>query len=84
MVVSTQEEYEELAVELGTNHAKRLALREKVKRNRLHCPLFDTRQWVKDLDRLLLHMWDHHAGGGELDHIDIGHDPEVPKWVPLP
>ena len=31
---------------LGTDHARRLALRERLKAVRLTCPLFDTRRWV--------------------------------------
>ena len=32
---------------LGTDHARRLALRERLKAVRLTCPLFDTRRWVE-------------------------------------
>ena len=38
---------QERAVELGLNHGKRLALRERLKRARLTCPLFDTHRWVR-------------------------------------
>ena len=31
---------------LGTDHKRRLALRERLKAVRLTCPLFDTRRWV--------------------------------------
>ena len=43
---SPAQEYEELAVALGTDHKRRLALREQLKAVRLTCPLFDTRRWV--------------------------------------
>ena len=39
MVVSSQSEYEELAVELGLNHARRNHLRQRLKRARLRCGL---------------------------------------------
>ena len=38
---------QERGVELGLNHGKRLALRERLKRARLTCPLFDTQRWVR-------------------------------------
>lgn len=63
MVVSSQQEYEELAVELGSNHAKRLDLRERLKAVRLTCPLFDTHRWVRDLEKVFLKMWDIHCEG---------------------
>ena len=44
------QEYEELAVALGTDHKRRLALREQLKAVRLTCPLFDTRRWVSGAD----------------------------------
>ena len=31
---------------LGTDHKRRLVLREQLKAVRLTCPLFDTRRWV--------------------------------------
>jgi protein O-GlcNAc transferase len=63
MVVSSQKEYEELAVELGLNHAKRLGLRARLERTRLSCPLFDTQQWVRDFERVFFRMWDIHCSG---------------------
>ena len=45
------QEYEELAVALGTDHQRRLALREQLKAVRLTCPLFDTRRWVAGAEK---------------------------------
>ena len=50
-------------MELGLNHAMRLGLRERLKRARLMCPLFDTAGWVRDLERVLFRMWDIHCEG---------------------
>ncbi|KAK9832813.1 hypothetical protein WJX81_003940 [Elliptochloris bilobata] len=63
MVVSSQQEYEERAVELGLNHALRSSLRQRLKAARLTCPLFDTRGWVADFERVLLRMWAIHCEG---------------------
>lgn len=61
MVVHSQDEYEERAVALGTDPAARRALREKLKVARLTCPLFDTRRWVRNLERAFARMWAQHA-----------------------
>jgi protein O-GlcNAc transferase len=71
MVVSSQAAYEELAVELGTNHAKRLGLRARLERARLTCPLFDTRRWVRDLERVFARMWEIHCAGGGPQGFEI-------------
>ncbi|KIY93470.1 hypothetical protein MNEG_14491 [Monoraphidium neglectum] len=63
MVVSSQAEYEARAVELGLDAAKRGALRARLEAARLTCPLFDTRRWVRDLERVLLRMWEIHTEG---------------------
>ena len=41
-------------MELGLNHAKRLNLRARLKAVRMTCPLFDTAQWVRDLEKVRL------------------------------
>ena len=58
-----QSEYEELAVELGLNHAKRRSLSDRLKRVRTTCPLFDTTQWIRDLEKVYFKMWDIHCQG---------------------
>jgi protein O-GlcNAc transferase len=63
MVVGTQQEYEERAVVLGLDHARRLDLRRRLEEARLTCPLFDTRRWVQDFERVLFCMWDIHCEG---------------------
>ncbi|PSC71029.1 putative UDP-N-acetylglucosamine-peptide N-acetylglucosaminyltransferase SEC [Micractinium conductrix] len=63
MVVSSQQEYEERAVELGLDAAKRASLRARLASTRLTCPLFDTAGWVADFERTLLRMWDIHCEG---------------------
>jgi len=57
------QEYEERAVELGLDHAKRESLRARLKAARLTCPLFDTVGWVADFERVLQRMWAIHCEG---------------------
>lgn len=63
MVVSSQQEYEERAVVLGSDRTLRESLRARLEAARLTCPLFDTRRWVRDLERTLLRMWEIHCEG---------------------
>ena len=65
------QEYEEKAVELGLNHEKRLDLRRRLKDARLTCPLFDTTQWVQDLEKVYFKMWDIHCEGRGPRTFDI-------------
>ncbi|KAL4437522.1 hypothetical protein ABPG77_003503 [Micractinium sp. CCAP 211/92] len=64
MVVHSQQEYEDRAVELGLDHARRASLRTRLQAARLTCPLFDTAGWVRDFERTLLRMWEIHCEGG--------------------
>lgn len=57
------QEYEELAVALGSDHGRREALRARLKAGRLSSPLFDTDGWVRDLERVYFRMWDIHVSG---------------------
>lgn len=63
MIVNSQEEYEERAVYLGLNHTYREDLRRRLKDSRLSNPLFDTKRWVRDFERVMFKMWDVHCEG---------------------
>lgn len=63
MVVNSQAEYEERAVELGLNHDYRQFLRQRLCESRLTNPLFDTHRWVWNFERVLFRMWDIHCKG---------------------
>lgn len=50
------------------------ALREKVERNRLDKPLFDTKLWVTQLEAGLLLAWkSYQEEAGTKRHIDLGY-----------
>ncbi|KAK3252722.1 hypothetical protein CYMTET_38002 [Cymbomonas tetramitiformis] len=57
MVVGSQSEYEERAVELALSPAKLSDLRSRLCAARLSAHLFDTKEWVRDFERCLLEMW---------------------------
>ena len=50
LITSTQEDYEKLAVELATNPERLKTIKEKLQRNRLTTPLFDTRLFTKHIE----------------------------------
>ena len=75
MVVSSQREYEERAVALGLDARLREGLRARLEAARLTCPLFDTRRWVRDFERVLLRMWQIHAEGRAPETFQLEDEP---------
>jgi len=67
MVTTSLEIYEKTAVEYGLNVTKLRKLQEKVQKNRLVKPLFDTAKWIKDFDLLLQAMANDSISGGMKD-----------------
>ena len=84
MVVASQAEYEERAVEWGLDAAKRGALRARLKAARLTCPLFDTARWVRNLERVFARMWAIHCAGEEPHWFQITEDDPLPGAPALP
>ena len=71
MVVRNHLEYEERAVELGSNHLLRNDLRLRLKKARTSCALFDTSGWVRDFEKILIKMWDIHCEGNGPRDFDL-------------
>lgn len=84
MVVSSQQEYEDRAVEFGLDTEKRVALRAALKAARLECPLFDTRRWVRNLERVFMRMWDIHCSGRGPHWFQVTEDDPLPGDAPQP
>jgi len=82
MVVSSYEEYEELAVELGLDEEKRLDLRRRIEEKRLTCPLYDTLLWTQEFEQMLMHMWNHHAAGKSPMTFCVRNTPPLPRSMP--
>ncbi|MGO8800669.1 MAG: tetratricopeptide repeat protein, partial [Roseiarcus sp.] len=72
LIATTQEQYESTAVEIATNPARAIALREKLHRNRLTTPLFDTRLFTSNLERAYLQMHARHQAQLSPEHIRLG------------
>ncbi|KAL9341813.1 hypothetical protein Peur_065138 [Populus x canadensis] len=71
MIVSSMKEYEERAVSLALNRPKLQSLTNRLKAARMTCPLFDTRRWVRNLDRAYFKMWSIHCSGQQPHHFKV-------------
>uniref|UniRef100_A0A2N9H4X6 Probable UDP-N-acetylglucosamine--peptide N-acetylglucosaminyltransferase SPINDLY n=1 Tax=Fagus sylvatica TaxID=28930 RepID=A0A2N9H4X6_FAGSY len=71
MIVSCMKEYEEKAVSLALNRPKLQALTNKLKAVRMTCPLFDTKRWVRNLERAYFKMWNVHCSGQSPQHFKV-------------
>jgi predicted O-linked N-acetylglucosamine transferase (SPINDLY family) len=60
LITESRTAYEDLAVSLGQNPAKIQALKDKLARNRLTTPLFDTVLFTRHLESAYQTMWDRY------------------------
>jgi len=72
LVTTTAQEYEDLAVELAVKPEKLRAIREKLARNRLTQPLFDTRLFARHLESAYAMMFDRYRGRLAPEHLSVG------------
>lgn len=63
LIVGSLADYEELAFALATGPEQLAALREKLQRNRLQTPLFDTERFARHLESAYRMMWERHDRG---------------------
>ncbi len=71
LITHSLEEYEALAVRLAINGDELGAIREKLARNRLKKPLFDTSRFVRNLEKAYAEMWTTYQAGQEARHIEV-------------
>ena len=64
-------DYEEKAVRLGLDRTYRAALRREILMGRWTQPLFDTRRWVRDFERLMYKAWEIYTTGDTDDERGI-------------
>jgi predicted O-linked N-acetylglucosamine transferase (SPINDLY family) len=74
LINATQEQYEAMAVALAGNAARLAELKEKLSRNRLTTPLFDTARFTEHLEDAYTQMYQRHQAGLSPEHIyvDVG------------
>lgn len=71
LITSTEDEYENLAVELACNSDRLQALRQKLQQNRLTTPLFDTPTYTRHLEAAYSAILERFEAGLPPDHIYI-------------
>ena len=71
LITATQEQYEAMAVALAGNATRLAELKEKLSRNRLTTPLFDTERFTKHLEDAYTQMYRRHQAGLSAEHIYV-------------
>ena len=71
LITHSREEYEALAIELALNREKLQAIRERLQRNCLTTPLFDTALYTKHLEAAYKAMYQRYQAGLPPDHIEV-------------
>ena len=71
LVTETQADYEALAIALATNPGKLQEIKEKLGRNRLTTPLFDTALFTKHIEVAYSMMYERYQDDLAPDHIEV-------------
>ncbi|XP_036330041.1 UDP-N-acetylglucosamine--peptide N-acetylglucosaminyltransferase 110 kDa subunit-like [Rhagoletis pomonella] len=69
LIAHTRQEYEDVAIRLGTDREYLKAMRAKVWKARVESPLFDCSQYAKGLEMVFSRMWERFANNELPDHI---------------
>uniref|UniRef100_A0A6Q2XCY7 UDP-N-acetylglucosamine--peptide N-acetylglucosaminyltransferase 110 kDa subunit n=1 Tax=Esox lucius TaxID=8010 RepID=A0A6Q2XCY7_ESOLU len=64
-----RQDYEDVAVKLGSDMEYLKMIRSRVWKQRICSPLFNTKQYTMDLEKLYLQMWERYASGNKTDHL---------------
>ncbi|MGA1983408.1 MAG: hypothetical protein ABSG84_13200, partial [Acidobacteriaceae bacterium] len=71
LITTDEQSYESLAVDLAQNPERLQNLREKLDRNRITAPLFDTPRFTRNLEAAYSAMLSRHQAGLPPDHIHV-------------
>lgn len=71
LVTETQSDYEALAIDLGNNPDKLKTIKDKLEKNRLTTPLFDTPRFAKNIEAAYTKMYERYHADLAPDHIYI-------------
>ncbi len=69
LITHTQTEYEALAIELANNSERLKAIKEKLAKNRLTTPLFNTPLFAKNLEYAYTQIFQRYQAGLAPDHL---------------
>jgi predicted O-linked N-acetylglucosamine transferase (SPINDLY family) len=71
LITHSRGDYEALALDLALDRQKVFAIKEKLNKNRLTTPLFDTRLFARSIEAAYSAMCKRHQAGLPPDHIQI-------------
>jgi predicted O-linked N-acetylglucosamine transferase (SPINDLY family) len=71
LIISSQEEYEAMAIELGKNPKKLKAIKDKLAKNLPSAPLYDTPLFTTHLESAYKTMYEKYQQGLETNHIYV-------------
>jgi protein O-GlcNAc transferase len=74
LITQTIEEYEQIAVDLGRNPERLQEIRQKIAKNRLVEPLFDTPRFARNLEKAYKEMWEIFVAGEMPRRIEVVED----------
>ncbi len=74
LITQTTEEYEQIAVDLGRNPERLQEIRQKIAKNRLLEPLFDTPRFARNLEKAYKEMWEIFVAGEMPRRIEVVED----------
>ncbi|XP_048508771.1 UDP-N-acetylglucosamine--peptide N-acetylglucosaminyltransferase 110 kDa subunit isoform X4 [Athalia rosae] len=69
LVARTRQEYQDIAVRLGTDREFLKAVRAKVWKARSDSPLFNCKMYAQGMEMLYARMWERYARGEKPDHV---------------
>lgn len=69
LIARSRQDYEDIAVKLGTDRQYLKAIRAKVWKARAESPLFNVKVYTSNLERLYRRMWSKYERGEKPDHI---------------
>jgi len=71
LITQNQEEYEALAIKLANNTQMLAAIKQKLVKNRLTAPLFNSLQFTQHLEQAYIKMYEYHQAGLPTECITI-------------
>jgi len=71
LITETQADYESLAIDLAKTPAKLKALKDKLERNRLTTPLFDTELFTRHIEAAFIQIYQRYQADLSPEHIEV-------------
>jgi predicted O-linked N-acetylglucosamine transferase (SPINDLY family) len=71
LIATTAEDYERLAIDLGSNPSKLSAIKDKIATNRMRAPLYNTALFTRNLEKAYTQIHERHLDGLAPDHLFV-------------